>query len=151
MIHCRLYDPTLIQNILPACAYVKTQVHRSSAQADICCRSKGQRLKECSVLNFTNNRVSYLDAAIVCVYSEGAKRSDEVCHCRPVWVFFTQCGMMCELVFCVTAQRAHCLSHNAPFSCGPLSLLSDGARTHFVLLANHHHWDTNHISTCWMK
>ncbi|KAF0025657.1 hypothetical protein F2P81_022538 [Scophthalmus maximus] len=54
----------------------------------ICCRSKGQStLKEFSVLNFTNNRASYLDSAIVRVYSEGAKWSDEVCHCRPVWVF----------------------------------------------------------------
>lgn len=46
-----------------------------------------EALKEFSVLNFTNNRASYLDSAIVCVYSDGAKWSDEVCHCRPVWVF----------------------------------------------------------------
>ena len=46
-----------------------------------------EALKEFSVLNFPNNRASYLDSAIVCVYSEGAKWSDEVCHCRPVWVF----------------------------------------------------------------
>jgi len=46
-----------------------------------------EALKEFSVLNFTNNRASYLDPAIVCVYSDGAKWSDEVCYCRPVWVF----------------------------------------------------------------
>lgn len=46
-----------------------------------------EALKEFSVQNFQNNRASWLDSAIVCVYSEGAKWSDEVCHCRPVWVF----------------------------------------------------------------
>lgn len=46
-----------------------------------------EALKEFSVLNFANNRASYLDSTIVCVYSEEAKWSDEVCHCCPVWVF----------------------------------------------------------------
>lgn len=46
-----------------------------------------EALKEFSVLNFPNNRASYLAAAIVRVYSDEAKWSDEVCHCRPVWVF----------------------------------------------------------------
>lgn len=46
-----------------------------------------EALKEFSVLDFPNNGASYLDSAIVCVYSDEAKWSDEVCHCRPVWVF----------------------------------------------------------------
>lgn len=46
-----------------------------------------EALKEFSVLNFPNNGASYLDSAIVSVYSDEAKWSDEVCHCRPVWVF----------------------------------------------------------------
>lgn len=46
-----------------------------------------EAVKEFSVLNFPNNGASYLDSAIVCVYSDEAKWSDEVCHCGPVWVF----------------------------------------------------------------
>lgn len=149
--------------------HAHVRAHLCSKAPAICCRSKGQRHWRnlvCWISRITEHLIWILPL-YVCIQTgpSGAMKFAIVAQCG---CFQTLWHDLWVSVLCVTAQCAHCLSHNAPFSPGPLSLslslltLSDWAATHFVPLANHHHhhhhhhshhhhWATNQIFSCGTK
>lgn len=120
----------------------------------ICCQSKGQRNWRNLVFWISGITEHLIRALSLCVcIQRGPSEAMK-------FAIVAQCGCFQTLwhdvwvsVLCVAAQCAHCLSHNAPFSCGPPSLhpltLSAWAVTHSVPLANHHHHHQNPNSWLW--
>lgn len=136
------YDATRSQDPhMQACAHA----HRLWLTLGHLLPVKGtEALKEFSVLDFTNNRASYLDPAIVCVYWEGGQAEPWSLPLSPSVGVFRLSGMMCELVFSVLLPSVPTVFPTMPHWAVGLPLLdpltlSDWAATHSVPLANHHH------------
>lgn len=117
------YHPWCNSNTRPhTCTRTRTVMQLSSVPA-ICCRSKGQshwRNLVCWISRITEHLIWILPL-YVCIQKgpSGAMKFAIVAQCG---CFQTLWHDLWVSVLCVTAQCAHCLSHNAPFSPGPLSL-----------------------------